>query len=404
MLLREGGMIIALSLTATLMAATHPVNVHGDEEIGTVEQVYDGALFPDIQTNTFRNIDRLFPTRTVRHGARVYPLPYAANALKSLDIPSGGKTWDLYDYVSLNRVAGVIIVKDGEIVLENYHLGNNENTRWMSMSVVKSITATLVGAAIHDGSIKSIDDQITRYLPRFSGTAYDGVTVRNLIQMASGVKWNETYTDPESDRRSMLEAQTSLRPGAVLELMASLPRAAEPGTLWNYSTGETHLVGALVRAATGKPVSDYLSEKIWANFGMEADATWWLESPGGLEVGGSGLAATLRDYARFGMFLLNDGRIGDERILPEGWVAEAGSAKIINGERVDYGYMLWPIENAKGTLNEGAYAAMGIFGQYVYVNPRENIVIAVWGAQPKPVDTEVIPSSDFFAAVSAALR
>src|SRR5262249_42059923 len=154
--------------------------------------------------------------------------------------------------------------KDGRIAHEQYELGNTEKTRWMSMSIIKSFTGSLVGAAIKDGYIKSLDEQLTTFLPQFVGTAYEGVTVRNLVQMASGVRWNETYTDPSSDRRQLLDVQNSQKPGAVLELMAKLPRAAAPGTRWNYSTGETQVVAALVRAAVKKPLAQYLSERIWA--------------------------------------------------------------------------------------------------------------------------------------------
>ncbi len=142
------------------------------------------------------------------------------------------------------------MIKNGEIVYETYQLGNTEKSRWMSMSVVKSMTATLVGAAIKDGHIDSIDDPVTRYVSELIGSAYDGVSIRNLLQMASGVQWNETYTDPESDRRRLLEAQIAQQPRGMLDVMSELPRAAEPGTRWNYSTGETQVVAALVRAAT----------------------------------------------------------------------------------------------------------------------------------------------------------
>jgi CubicO group peptidase (beta-lactamase class C family) len=202
----------------------------------------------------------------------------------------------------------------------------------------------------------------------------------------------------------MLEVQNGQRPGAVLELMAKLPRAAEPGTRWNYSTGETHIVGTLVRAAVKKPLAQYLSERIWAKFGMESEATWWLESPDGLEVGGSGLSATLRDFGRLGLFLLGGGKAGGEQILPEGWIKEATSPKIVGGKLVDYGYMVWPVPNASGTINEGAFEARGIFGQHVYVNPRENVVIAVWEALPKPTGIATIIDNNFFAAASQALR
>ena len=380
------------------------VNPHAGEKIGTVREVYDGTLLPDIQVNTFRNIDRLFPTRAVGHGRRVYPLPASDKPLDGVRFTSNGKRYDLYDYVSLNRVSGLLVIKDGRIAFETYQLGNTGRTRWMSMSVVKSITAMLIGAAIKDGHITSIDDPVTRYLPELTGSAYDGVSVKNLLQMASGVKWNEEYTDPGSDRRHMLEAQLEQRQGDVLALMSKLPRAAAPGSRWNYSTGETHVAGALLRAAVKMPLADYLSDRIWARFGMESDATWWLESPGGLEVGGSGLSATLRDYGRFGVFLAKDGQADGERILPDGWVQEAGSPKVVGGKSVDYGYMLWPIANGKGTIHEGAFEAVGIFGQHVYVNPREQVVIAVWGALPKPTGKEVVDDNDFFAAAAEALR
>ncbi|WP_083439024.1 serine hydrolase domain-containing protein [Herbaspirillum autotrophicum] len=403
--LKKLGVVVAMTLSANLACAKEPVvNVHAAEKIGTVQQVYDGALFPDVQVNTFRNIDRLFSTRVVPNGGKVFPLPAGDKPLKNFKFSSGGKDYDLYDYVSLNRVSGLLVIKDGKIAFENYELGNNEKTRWMSMSVVKSITATLIGAAIKDGHIKSIDDPIINYLPQLKGSAYDGVSVRNLLQMASGVNWNETYTDPKSDRRRMLEVQNAQVPGGVLELMSKLPRAAAPGTRWNYSTGETQVAGALVRAATGKPVAQYLSERIWGKFGMESDATWWLESPDGLEVGGSGLSATLRDYGRFGMFLLGGGKAGGEQILPDGWVKEAGSPKMVDGKLVNYGYMLWPIPNAAGTINEGAFEARGIFGQHIYMNPKENVVIVVWSALPKPTGKATVGDNDFFAATTQAVR
>lgn len=370
---------------------------HAKEPIGTVRQLYDGKLYPDIQVNTFRNIDRLFPTRTVARGKTVTTLPLSKQPLQDFSYSVDGKTYDLYDVLSMNRVSGMLIIHRGDIVFEQYLLGNNEHSRWMSMSVVKSITATLIGAAIHDGHISSIDDPIVNYLPRFKGTAYDGVTVKHLLQMSSGVAWNETYTDPASDRRRMLEAQISQQPGAISELMASLPRAAQPGTVWNYSTGETQLAGALVRSATGKPVAQYLSEKIWSKLGMQADANWWLESENGLEIGGSGLSATLRDYARLGLFLLNDGVIntanGSERVLPQGWMATAGSRQVIGGETVDYGYMFWPMHGR-------SYAAEGIFGQYLFVDPDKQLVVAMWSAQAKPLNRAGLNEYTFLQALS----
>lgn len=397
--LSRAALLLSSVLFAPGVVMAEPASVyrHAEEPIGTIRQVYDGQLFPDLQVNTFRNIDRLFATRTVKAGSAPFPLPVAERQLQNFQFESRGKLYDLYDFMALNRVAGLLVVKDGAVAFEQYALGNDAHTRWMSMSMVKSMAATLVGAAIQDGFIESLDDALTRYLPQFAGSAYDGVTIRQLLQMASGVAWNETYTDPASDRRAMLEAQIAQQPGAILELMAGLERAAAPGTRWNYSTGETSVVGALVNAATGESVADYLSRKIWQPFGMETDANWWLDAPGGQEIGGSGLSATLRDYARFGLFMLNDGEIDGESTLPPGWVQEATAWPTIGGELVDYGYMWW-------LLDEGAYAAIGIFGQFIYVHPQDNLVIAMWGSQPKPEGKDAVDEYLFFNAAAAALR
>ena len=384
-------------MLASPFTVAEEVYRHANETIGTVREVYDGKLYPDIQVNTFRNIDRLFPSRTVKRGSTVLELPLSKTPLQQFSYDVDGKQYDLYDVLSMNRVSGMLILHHGEVVFEKYLLGNDQHTRWMSMSVAKSVTAMLIGAAIQDGAIKHIDDPIVTYLPRFKGTAYDGVTVRQLLQMRSGVAWNETYTDPTSDRRRMLEAQISQQPGAILDLMAALPRAAAPGTVWNYSTGETQVAGALVRAATGKPVAQYLSEKIWSKLGMEADANWWLQSPDGLEIGGSGLSATLRDYARFGLFLLNDGVITTaqktERVLPQGWTKAASSRQVIGGDTVDYGYMFWP-------LHGRSYAAEGIFGQYLFVDPDTQLVVAMWSAQAKPLNRAGLNEYSFLQALS----
>lgn len=379
--------------TRSPIAAEQIAYRHADEPIGTVREVYDGALAGEIRVNTFRNIDRLFPTRNVHHGDIVRELPASPESLADFRVRADDTSYTLDDVLSLNNVTGLLIVRNGQVLFEKYLSGNDQHTRWMSMSMVKSITATLIGAAINDRCITSIDDPVVRYLPCLEGSAYDGVTIRQVLQMTSGVAWNETYTDPQSDRRHMLEAQISQRPGAILDLMATLPRAAEPGTRWNYSTGETHVAGALLHAAVGKSLADYLAEKIWAKAGMQAAANWWLESPDGLEVGGSGLSATLRDYARFGLLLLDDGVVNGVRVLPEGWVATASARKVVGGATVDYGYMLWP-------LHGNSYAAIGIFGQFVFVDPDRQLVVAMWSAQQKPIDSQGVDEDLFLEALS----
>jgi CubicO group peptidase (beta-lactamase class C family) len=392
-LICETRLRICLALALGLLGLAFRV----DERIGSVRDVYDGTLPLEVEVNTFRHIDRVFPSAVVKHGDRVFPLPQASRRLGDVTFLSAGQQLHLADYIRLNRVAGVLVLKDGKIALERYEFGNTPQTRWVSFSVVKSITSTLAAAAVEDGLIGGLDDPVTKYLPQLRNSGYDGASIRDVLQMASGVRWNEAYTDASSDRRKMLDLQMQQRPGALLDFMATLPRAARPGTDWNYNTGETYVLGALVRAAVKRPLSQYLSDKIWSSFAMEQDATWWTESPGGVEFGGSGFAATLRDYGRFGEFVLQDGMAGGRQVVPRGWFPNAGTPKRVGDRVVPYGYMWW-------SEPEGAFRAFGIFGQSIYVNPKQNVVIVVWSAQQKPTGSAVVSDEEFFAGVLQALH
>jgi CubicO group peptidase (beta-lactamase class C family) len=365
--------------------------------IASVRDVYDGTLPLNVEVETFRHIDRVFPSAVVKHGDKVLALPQAAKQLGNFPFVTAGQTFYLEDYLRLNRVAGLLVLKDGQIALERYKFGNTPQTRWVSFSVVKSITSTLAAAALQDGLIGGLDDPVTKYLPELRGSAYDGVSVRNILQMASGVRWNETYTDPTSDRRKMLDLQMQQRPGALLHFMAQLSRAGPPGAEWNYNTGETYVLGALVRAAVKRSLSQYLSEKIWSQVAMQDDATWWTESPGGVEFGGSGFAATLRDYARFGEFVRQNGVAAGKQVVPPAWFPAAGQPKQVGKRTVPYGYMWW-------SEPDGAFRAFGIFGQSVFIDPRNKIVIVVWSAQQKPTGSAVVSDVDFFQGLIEALR
>ena len=399
-LLSPGDVLMAQSANSPADSAAYP---HANEPIGTVRQMYDGALTPEMAVHTFRNIDRLFPTRTVPHGASPKPLPPSPIPLRDVHFRQGDANYDLDQYLDLNRVAGILVLKDGRIALERYRYGNSERTRWMSMSVAKSITSTLVGAAIAQHRL-SLSDPVTKYVTTLSGSAYDGVSVRDILMMSSGVRWNETYTDSSSDRRHLLEAQIAQQPGAAMKLMATLPRAASPGTINNYSTGETQVAGEIVRSAVGRPLADYLADRIWSRYGMEADARWWLDAPNGHEIGGSGFSATLRDYGRFGQFILDGGVANGERILPKGWVEEASTPKTLrDGDALPYGYFWWP-GTSPGQLRDRAFAAIGIFGQHIYINPAVHLVIVIWGAQTAPTGGAIIDDWKFFDAVAEQMR
>ena len=367
------------------------------------QQMYGGTMRPDDVVWRLAHSDELFPVSKLAAAPHVRPLPLADRKLTDVKFISNGQHCDLYDYLALDRVAGLLVLKDGKVAYEDYELGAGPDTHWFSASVVKSITSTLVAAAMRDGKITSLDDPVGKYLPAMRTGAYADVTLRNLLQMASGVQWDEAYTSPTSDRRALLELQLAQEPGSILKFMSERHKAAAPGSVWNYNTGETFIVGAVVEAAVGQSMAQYLARKIWSPWGMESSATWWAESPGGTNFGGGGFSATLRDYARFGLFVLNDGIIDGQRVVPAGWFDEAGSRKRIGNAWVDYGYLWWVPPQAQ-PIHRGAFEAEGIFGQYIYVNRRERVVIAVLSAQPKPTDMEPISSEAFFAAVTEALK
>ncbi len=386
---------ILLGFTATFAPA---------QQVAGARQVFDGTMLPGVEVYTFAHGDQLFPVNRVQRGSEVRPLMPASAQLSNVRFASRGAAYDLFDYLAINRVAGLLVLKDGKVAFEDYELGAGPDTRWISFSMAKSVASTLVGAALEQGLIASLDDPLTRYLPQLKGGPYDGVSIRNILQMASGVKWDETYTDPKSDRRKLLDKQLEQRPGAILGYMNSLSREGPPGSIWKYSTGESFMVGALLEAATHKPLATYLSETLWSRLGMEHDATWWLESPGGMGLAGSGMGATLRDYGRFGLMVQQDGVIDGKRVVPKGWFEEAGSAHVIGGAPVDYGYLWWPVP-AGDPIHQGAFEAIGIFGQHIYINPRQKLVIVVLSARPKP-ERALNPIEDlpFFAAVAKSLQ
>lgn len=232
-----------------------------------------------------------------------------------------------------------------------------------------------VGAAIKDGYIKTVDDYVTDYIPDLKGSAYDKVTIRHLITMTTGIKWNENYTDPDADIAKF--STDPIEPGinATVSYMRRLPAEAEPGKKWTYSTGQTDLLGVLISSATHQTLSQYLSEKIWKPYGMEQKATWTLDRTG-QEMAGCCLQMPLRDFARFGQFVLEDGRINDESIVPDDWFKTATQIQVPLWPGGGYGYGWWIFDNK-------SFDALGIYGQRIHIDPSRKLVIAVNSAWPE---------------------
>ena len=276
---------------------------------------------------------------------------------------------DIDTYMAGQRSAGLVVLHNGKLRLERYGLDFDKDGRWTSFSVAKSFTSTLVGAALRDGYIKSMDDKVSDYIPDMKGSAYDDVSVRQLLTMTSGVRWNEDYADPNADVAKFNNHKPEAGVDALVSYMRKLPRDVPAGTRWLYSTGETNLVGILVSQATKKPLADYLSEKVWQPAGMEQQATWIL-SKTGQEISGCCIQAATRDFARFGQFILNGTQVNGQSIVPDGWLQEATTRRTtINQPGRGYGYQWW-------TYDDGTFAARGIFGQGIFIDPQRKIVIA----------------------------
>lgn len=340
----------------------------------------------------FRTMDALpvlAETRTIAAGNTPYALPDGL----PLEID-----YDLDAYFENQRTSALVIVHDGKVVLERYGLDFEPEGKWTSFSVAKSLTSTMVGAALADGAIESIDDPVTKYIAGLEGSPYEDVSIKQLLTMTSGVQWNEDYTDPNSDVALFNEHQAEDGLDVTVSYMRTLPREAPAGEKWVYKTGETNLIGVLVSEATGKPLAEYLGEKIWTPFGMQQDATWLLGSTGH-EISGCCIQAATRDMARFGLFVLGDGMAGGARVVPEGWFAEATVKQAdIGAPGEGYGYQWW-------TNDDGSFAAQGIFGQGIFIDPERNLVIASNSNWQTATDSDGVGSQreEFYRAVQAAI-
>ena len=323
----------------------------------------------------FRAMDRipvLAKANIIDAGDAVYPLPKGDPLDVGVDVDA---------YMKHQRTAGLVIIQDGRIRLEKYGLGFSGDGKWTSFSVAKSFSSTLVGAAIKDGYIKSIDDMVSDYIPDLKGSAYDDVSIKQLLTMTSGVKWNEDYGDPKSDVALFNKHKPEEGVDVTVSYMRKLPREAPAGTKWVYKTGETNLIGVLVSQATKKTLSQYLSEKIWAPFGMEQDGSWLLGSTGH-EISGCCIQASTRDYARFGLFMLGGGMVEGKPVLPDDWIAAATTQQADIGEEENgYGYQWW-------TVKDGSYAAQGIFGQGIFIDPKRKLIIASNSNWPQATDRQ----------------
>lgn len=362
----RGIMKWTLRLLAILLVAAIAVGLWKREEIARLMAV--NTLFDaDHIVENFSNMDRAFLHTPVPRGdAAVMPLPKGA----PMSLPDGAQAW-----METRAVTSLLVLHQGEIVHESYHLGTSPEDRRISWSMAKSFLSALIGVVVAEGQIASLDDPVTQYAPALKGSAYDGASIRNVLQMTSGVRFDEDYLDYYSDINRM---------GRVLALGGTMDgfaagldmRDTPPGERWHYVSIDTHVLGMIIRGATGRDIPELLAEKIIAPLGLER-APYYITDGEGVAFVLGGLNLTTRDYARFALMIEQNGQLGGQQVVPADWVAAstAPSAPTEQGQ-IGYGYQWWIPAGSE----PGQFMARGIYGQYIYIDQGRDTVIVLTAA------------------------
>ncbi|HXY05377.1 MAG TPA: serine hydrolase [Burkholderiaceae bacterium] len=356
-----------MAVAIGVLAAWHDIR-----RIVFLESMFSGAD----EVENFRNMRLMFPAHEVHRAPAARPFAVGTPISLPKTFAYHDRPDDTQKFLSGTDTTGLLIVKDDKIVFEHYWLGNNADSRWEAWSVSKSFVSALVGIAVQEGAIKSIEDPLTRYAPELRGTAYEGVSIKDALQMASGVRWNEDYGDPNSDVNRLVQ---TLALGRSLDaFVATMKREYAPGSFRGYNSLDTLVLGRVLQHATGQDLADYLAAKLWVPLGMESDAYWTTDGQG-KEWGAAGLNATLRDFAKLGRLYLSDGQCDGVQIVSADWIRQSVLASAPHlppgphwnaDSQWGYGYQWWVVSD------NGAYAAVGIYNQFVYVSPASHLIIA----------------------------
>ena len=368
--LRIGGIAVVLIVVALIVFWKDIQEIRGVLR-------YAKVFEPDKIVANFRSLYNQYPHSTVHRSGEVYVLKKNPRTLPESYVYKG-KTKKVEDWIERTDTTGLLVIKDEEIAFEKYYQGNQESTRTISMSVAKSFVSFLVGVALEEGKIKSLHDPVDSYVPILKGSGYEGVSLKNVLQMSSGVRFTEDYGDLKSDLVRLVAAFTT---GSLNEFVANLPSERKAGTYNKYVSTDTQVLSMVLAAATGKRLTEYMQEKLWSRLGAEYDAEWLTDTTG-TEMAFGGLNAALRDYAKLGLLYLNQGRNfkGEQLVSPE-WVKASvtpDAPHLMPGRDnpnsefpMGYGYQWWIPE-----FPDGDFSAIGIYGQFVYVYPKYNVVIA----------------------------
>ena len=391
------GLLIAIAGTVSALAV-----VALRSNMMTVFTLFD----PDKRIENFRHFADIFPSRPVHRSGTVFQFPRAPREL-DFSYEYGGKTYRLEEFLPRLVTTGLLVVKDDQIVYERYLLGATPDSQLTSFSMAKSFVSALVGIAIDEGRIAGVDRPVTDYVPELKGSGYEGVPIKHVLQMSSGVHFDEDYASWTSDISSMF-AKSFVIGSPINAYARSLHSERRSGEAFNYISVDTQVLGMLLVNATGKPLAAYLEEKIWGPLGMESDTTWVTDRPGkeGMEYAFCCLNATLRDYAKFGRLYLRGGDWEGRRVVPAHWVLESivpdkpyllHSGAYTPDWTIGYQYQWWVPQGS-----EGEFMAIGVWGQYIYVNPHHNVIIVKTAVDPD-FDARDMENLTAFRAIAAAL-
>jgi len=385
--------------SASQSIPTIDLNKMNPDEMSTGPYSY---FIPPYSDYYFHHIDKLgYRIDWVRRAGKVYLLKDPHSAF-TISYSYNNHTYSLDQYFERNRVLGFLILKDNQIISEHYFHGSNQNSRFLSNSVGKSITSTLFGIALGEGKISSIDDPVTKYIPVLKNSGYNRVTFRQALAMATGISATEDASDPESTvhqmDRSVLRGVPSFT--QLLQSLKADPKV-KPGTTFNYVSMNTEILGLAIENATKIPLNQYLQEKVWSKIGAQSDGFLFRAKAQPDQCAFGCFNATLRDYGRFGLMIMNGGTLGGNRIVASSWVKEATSPVKYDTPPQDtnYGYQWWI-----PTGNSQVFKGLGVYGQILYINPVKHIVIVEASAWPKAdPDERWKEASIVMDAIAAAL-
>lgn len=377
------------------------------DRAATAATLFSGAE----QYENFNRMHEMFPSAEMTPAETVFEFGTGTSVTMPTSFTYKGQVVDTQTFLSDTDTAALLVLKDGNVVFEEYWLTGGRDVTWLSMSVAKSFVSALVGIAVSEGDIESIQDPVTTYVPELAESAYAGVSIKDVLQMSSGARWNEDYSDQNSDINRF--GRIFALGGSMNEFAGTLERERAPGTYNLYNSADTQVLGMLLVNATGRSITEYMQEKLWQPLGAESRAHWLLDSER-MEMAFGGLNATARDYAKIGELYRLGGRFNGRQIVPTEWVSASvtpdaphlmpGKDNPASDFELGYGYQWWIPEG-----DEGEYSAIGVYNQFVFVNPTRGTVIVKlsansdYGVSNDESSYREIETIEFFRAINESL-